>query len=290
MDKTQIDHIYADIRQEIRTAQFEDALQKMDAFVAKLGEQDLDHQMLSLAAQYNSFKKDMRTLGQQAEEKRNRLIFAMIELLTESKDRAYNHFVLQNETVADLEKDRERELLSKIESLENKIEKMVASKLEDIIIPPNYQAEISKEFRIAFCYPENWTFNKFPREVMYGGAVDQNSAAQYGFARNFNLVISDISTIDQNDQEIFDANPHQVVALLPQCQLIDQRNFLLQGLPARKYLFQYISNEGIPLGLYQVAAIFRDQQKMYTWSFTAHLDHMDESMVLFDNILATFKF
>lgn len=188
--------------------------------------------------------------------------------------------------------DREFGKLSsdeKIARLENEITQLITSKLDNFTIPKGYKSEVSKEFQFGFCFPEDWTFSRFPQQTMYGQAIDLKSAGTTGFSRSVNVVISDISNENQDLSAIFEACLQGVLMLMPNSELIFKENFLLQGLPAIRYRVDYVLNSEIELTVYQIVVADKDKKNVYAISFTTTQSDFESSRVLFDNIASTFR-
>lgn len=177
----------------------------------------------------------------------------------------------------------------KIRILENQIEQLITSKLDNFVIPEGYKPEVSKEFRFGFCYPEYWEFSRFPQQTQYGFARDLKSAERLGFARNVNVIIADISSQEGELDKIYESNLAAVLTLMPNAKLVFKEDFLFQGLAATKYRVDWVTNLGEQLALYQILVADKDRKNLYTLSFTTTQEDFDSSRVLFDNIAGTFR-
>ena len=178
----------------------------------------------------------------------------------------------------------------KIRRLETQIEQLITSKLDNFVIPEGYKPEVSKEFHFGFCYPEYWEFSRFPQQTQYGLARDLKSAKKLGFARNVNVIITDISRQEAELDEIYESNLAGVLALMSNAELVFKENFLFQGLPARKYRVDSVTNIGDQLALYQILVADKSRKNLYIISFTTTQEDFESSKVLFDNIAGTFRF
>ena len=177
----------------------------------------------------------------------------------------------------------------KIKRLETQIEQLIISKLDNFVVPEGYKSEVSKEFQFGFCYPEDWEFSRFPQQTQYGFARDLKSAEKLGFARNMNVIITDISSYEGELDEIYESNLEEVLRLMPNAKLVFKENFLFQGLPARKYRVDWVTNLGEQLALYQILVADKDRKNLYIISFTTTKEDFNSSRVLFDNIAGTFR-
>lgn len=177
----------------------------------------------------------------------------------------------------------------KISKLEAEIERLTVSKLNNFIVPNGYKQEISEEFQFGFCYPEGWQFVKFPEETLYGFVKDFNSFEKIGFARNVNVIISDISIQGNNLNALFESGLDSVLELMPNAKMIFKEDLLFQGLPAMKYRVDYVTNSGQQLTVYQFLVASKDRKYLYTISFTTTQEDFNSSKVLFDNIASTFR-
>ncbi len=177
----------------------------------------------------------------------------------------------------------------KIHRLETQIEQLITSKLDNFVVPKGYKPEVSKEFQFGFCYPEYWVFSRFPQQTLYGLARDLKSAKKLGFARNVNVVITDISSQEVELDEIYESNLTGALALISNAKLVFKENFLFQGLPAMKYQVDWVTNSGEQLVLYQIFVADKNRKNLYTISFTTTQEDFDSSRVLFDNVAGTFR-
>lgn len=177
----------------------------------------------------------------------------------------------------------------KIRRLEAQIEQLITSKLDNFVVPEGYKPEVSKEFQFGFCYPEYWEFSRFPQETLYGFARDLKSAERLGFARNVNVIITDINSWEGELDEIYESCLANVLTVMPNAKLVFKENFLFQGLVARKYRVDWVTNLGEQLALYQILVADKDRKNLYTLSFTTTQEDFDSSRVLFDNIAGTFR-
>jgi len=177
----------------------------------------------------------------------------------------------------------------KIHRLETQIEQLIASKLDNFIVPQGHKSEISKEFQFGFCYPKDWEFSRFPQKTFYGFAVDLKSAEILGLARNVNIFIEDISKEEGDLREIYKSSLAVGLAFIPNAELIFKEEFLFQGLPATKSRINYVTNLGEELALYQISVVDKNRKNLYTISFTTTLGDFDSSKALFDNIASTFR-
>lgn len=177
----------------------------------------------------------------------------------------------------------------KIHRLETQIEQLIASKLDNFIVPQGHKSEISKEFQFGFCYPEDWEFSRFPQQTFYGYAVDPKSAEILGFARNVNIIIDDISKAEVDLRKIYESGLAVALAFIPNAELISKEEFLFQGLPATKRRINYVTNLGEELALYQIFVADRNRKNLYTISFTTTQGDFNSSKALFDNIASTFR-
>lgn len=177
----------------------------------------------------------------------------------------------------------------KIKQLQQQVEQLVTSKLDNFVVPKGYKGEISKEFQFGFCYPENWAFSKFPQETKYGVVRDESSAKTTGFARNFNVIITNISDMKDELTDIYKNTQPQLLRLLPNPKLIFGEDFLLQGMSARRYRVDWMTNEGDHLVLYQILVADKKRKNVYIISCTTKPEDFDSSRILFDNIASTFR-
>lgn len=180
----------------------------------------------------------------------------------------------------------------KIRRLETQIEQLIASKLDNFIVPQGHKSEISKEFQFGFCYPKDWDFSRFPQKTFYGFAVDLKSAEILGVARNVNIFIEDIEDISKEEgdlREIYESSLAGGLAFIPNAELIFKEEFLFQGLPATKSRINYVTNLGEELALYQISVADKNRKNLYTISFTTTQGDFDSSKALFDNIASTFR-
>lgn len=177
----------------------------------------------------------------------------------------------------------------KIHRLETQIEQLIASKLDNFIVPQGYKSEISKEFQFGFCYPEDWQFSRFPQKTFYGLAAGLKSAEILGFARNMNVFIEDISEMEGDLREIYKSSLANALVIIPNTELIFEEEFLLQCLPASKWRINYVTNLGEELALYQISVADKNRKNLYTISFATARGDFDSSKALFDNIASTFR-
>lgn len=176
-----------------------------------------------------------------------------------------------------------------IHQLELKIKDLVAAKLDNFIVPENYTAEISNEFKFGFCYPKDWNFNKFPQQTFYGAAIDSAPDTEQAFHRNINIVISDISHVEEDLTSLYDNGYNSLLAFLPNPTPISIEDCLLNGLPAKKYRVNYVNNEGLALTLYQILIADKNKTNLYAISFTVSQANFENSKSLFDNMLSTLR-
>ncbi len=161
-------------------------------------------------------------------------------------------------------------------------------------VPARYKPEIStlNEFPFGFCYPEEWTFTRFPTQVRYGFAIDPKSEQQLGFSRNINICIDDISDNKNDRKVIYDAGLKDVLALLPNAMLIfKDDNFVFQGFSAAKWIVEWTpqTERNQTLTVYQIVVVGRESKYCYSISFTTTKEDFDRSKYLFDNIANTFR-
>ncbi|HEX7320325.1 MAG TPA: hypothetical protein VF399_08210 [bacterium] len=177
----------------------------------------------------------------------------------------------------------------KIRRLETQIEQLITSKLDNFIVPIGYKPEVSKEFQFGFCYPEYWEFSRFPQETQYGFARDLKSVERLGFARNVNVIITNIDTWKGELDEMYESGLADVLALMPNAKLVFKENFLFLGLAAKKYRVDWVTNLGEQLALYQILVVDRVKENLYTLTFTTTQEDFDSSIALFDDIALTFR-
>lgn len=176
-----------------------------------------------------------------------------------------------------------------IHRLETKIEELIASKLDNFIVPQGYKSEISKEFQFGFCYPKDWEFSRFPQQTQYGFARDLKSAERLGSARNMNVIITDISSHEGELDEIYESSLSMVSTCMSNAKLIFKEDSLFQGLAAMKYRVDWVTNLGEQVALYQILVADKGRKNLYTISFTTTQGDFDSSKALFDNIASTFR-
>ncbi len=171
----------------------------------------------------------------------------------------------------------------KVRNLEKQIEDLLINKFDDFNIPQGYKAEISKEFRFGFCYPEDWGFSRFSELKLYGGAVDEKSG------NNIVIAISDITDQEKELDEIYKAELELQSDLFPKAQVIFRENILFHGLPASKHLLNYETNSGLAISLYQIMVTDKKKQNLYVLSFTTSQGDFNSMRGVFDNIAGTFR-
>jgi hypothetical protein len=177
----------------------------------------------------------------------------------------------------------------RIRSIEEQVQQLVASKLDNFTVPAGYRSEISTEFCFGFCYPSDWKFSRYPQFVMYGSAIDAKSATTLDFARNMNVNIEDIRNRQESLHDLLDAGILLALKLLPNAQSVSADHFLLNGLAAIRSIINYVTNDGRQLSLLSIMVADRDRQKLYTASFTTTTQDFPSSKPLFDDILSTFR-
>lgn len=175
----------------------------------------------------------------------------------------------------------------KINKLEEQIEGLIASKLDNFIVPHGYKSEISKEFKFGFCYPKGWEFSKFPKQTFYGFALDSKSTEE--FKKNVNVIIEDISTKKGELSEIYQNTMKNNLAIMPNSELIFKEESLFQGLPALKYRINYTTNLGERLTLYQILVADKDRKNAFIITFTTTQEEFESSRILLDSIASTFR-
>ncbi len=186
--------------------------------------------------------------------------------------------------------DKNESVEQKLKKLEEMIQEQIKTELlNNFVIPANYSFEISKEFKFGFCYPQDWSFSRFPQQTQYGVIKDQSSGKIYGFSTNFNIIISDISDSKSNLNEIYNAGL-SVLNILPNSNLIDNNDFLFNGLQARKHRIDYIDNKGLELTAYQVLVADESKERLFVLTFTTVTSQFNTNKTTFDDILSTFRF
>lgn len=177
----------------------------------------------------------------------------------------------------------------KIRRLETQIEQLITSKLDNFVVPEGYKPEVSKEFHFGFCYPEYWEFSRFPQQTQYGFARDLKSAERLGLARNMNVLITDMNSWEGELNELYESTLANVLEFMPSAKLVFKEEFLFQGLVAKKYRVDWVTNLGEQLALYQILVADKDRKNLYTLSFGTTQEDFDSSRVLFNNIAGTFR-
>lgn len=177
----------------------------------------------------------------------------------------------------------------RIQSLEDQLQAIVRSKLENFIVPSGYKAEISKEFRFGFCYPHDWEFDRFPEQTMYGMAIDRESAKNEGFGTNLNVVISDIGHTKSNLNELFENATQVTLDAIAGSELISKERILLNGLEAARTLIHFTSGTGHQLASYQILVVDKGRNFMYAITFTSLVEEFESLKTTFDNIASTFR-
>lgn len=123
MHTLQIDYHVRKVREAIKLANFDDALQLLEKFIKETSQEtsdpdlDLDTQLLSLTARYNSDLKNQRMGLTTNKEVQNSLIFSMTQLLKDTRKIALENTTMQ--VTGDLEKLNEKmnESLIKLEKI-----------------------------------------------------------------------------------------------------------------------------------------------------------------------------
>lgn len=177
----------------------------------------------------------------------------------------------------------------KIRNLQTQVEQLIKSKLDNFIVPEGYKEEVSNEFQFGFCYPKYWEFSRFPKQTQYGIVKDLESAGKLGFARNMNLIVTDISGMKAELYEIYETSLAELLTVMHSAKLVFEDDFLFQGLAAKKYRVDYTTNLGDQLAVYQILVADKDRKDLYIISFTTTQEDFDSSRVLFDNIAGTFR-
>lgn len=188
--------------------------------------------------------------------------------------------------------EREFERLSadeKIRRLETQLEQLITSKLDNFTVPEGYKPEVSKEFQFGFCYPKGWEFSRFPQQTQYGLARDLKSAEKLGFARNVNVIITDIGSQEADLDKIYESGLTETLTLVPNAELVFKEESLFQGLLSMKYRVNWVTNLGDRLALYQILVADKNRKKLHIISFTTTQEDFDSSRVLFDSIASTFR-
>lgn len=119
------------IRSEIKRARFDDALSQLEEFIQKIGDKELDKQIIALTARYNVDIKEKLIGVKDRDNELNKLINALTQILGEAKEIALEKITLK--ATNELEKLNERgtDAVEKLEKL-NKL--MAESRLLEIEI------------------------------------------------------------------------------------------------------------------------------------------------------------
>jgi hypothetical protein len=288
MTRQQIDTTYQQIRSQIKRARFQEALEGLDVFVNQLGDVYLETDVLSLTARFHEQWREKIRLGSIDREEHNLLILSTLEVLNQAKTLAY-------EQASDLEPahnpvtDEAEKLAQRIAALEAELDAALRQRLDDIIVPDNYQVETSKEFAFAFCYPKDWNISRFPQQVQYGAVSEPFLPGQNKFGSNMNIVLSDISQNPLELEQLYEQALREVTAVVYQPELKFREAIKLRGLPAFRYRIDYTTNDDRRLSLMQVLVANATREKLYILSFTTTSADFEQARIVFDNMLSTFR-
>jgi hypothetical protein len=166
--------------------------------------------------------------------------------------------------------------------------------LSDFRVPEGYSPEVSTipNLTFGFCYPKSWVFSPLPQQVVYGSAEDPHSPHEIGFARNVNVVISDISAGQEPLNELYEACIRGPLLSLSRAKLVFRDDdFIFQGLRAIRFRMDWIpqDEEKRAVALYRISVADKERKKLYHISFTTLKEDFDNARPIFDNIAATFR-
>lgn len=261
------------IKSLIRTNKIAKAFESLHDFIAASGNDDLESDLILLESRFNQNKKLFLNIGEANEEKRNKIVLGLIEILNMASK------------TADAQKAN---LQSEIEAQEKQVQQLVDSQLGDMIVPNNYEVEVSNEFKFSFCYPQNWSFNKYPQRTVQYGHIIENEAAT-DFDTNMNVVIDDISHYDIPLKELYIYGVNSIQEAMPDAVLIFSEIFLFKGLKAIRSRINYMV-EGTALTLFQVSVADASQERLFHISFTCLAEKYEDNKLLFENIISTLRF
>jgi hypothetical protein len=173
----------------------------------------------------------------------------------------------------------------RIRELEEQIQDLVASKLDNFIVPEGYKAEVSSEFSFGFAYPGDWNLAKFPKHTQYCLVIDPHPN---DFSRNMNIVIEDISEYKGTPSDMFQAAQKAALDALNQSALVSSEEFLFHGLMATRQVLNWRMGDH-DLSTYQIISVDGSRKNAYTITFTTTQDDFLRSRQVFDNIASTFR-
>jgi hypothetical protein len=147
----------------------------------------------------------------------------------------------------------------------------------------------SAEFNFGMELPKEWEFQKFPQTVMYGYAIEKQSAKELGFATNFNLVIEKYDESKGNLEIQLKSVFQQILKALKNAELKKSEKFVLNSNPAYKTQVIY-SEDDKRLVMYQVTSFNQAKKTMYHLTFTTLKSEFDKNKPLFDKAIDSFRF
>ena len=255
--------------------------EKIDLFLVKYNCTEWQEDKVVLKNLFSNYQNQFVSGKKVEPEIKNRVTLGLTQLMNDASSLAIQRLNLSTAVAADSQKDND------IQTLRSKTKALVESKLSDIVIPKNYQVEVSEEFQFSFCYPQNWAFDRFPQTVQYGYILDPNESGH--FQTNMNVVIEDISKIQYSVEDHYQMGINALVAHLNGSQVLHSESFLFKGLSAIRSIVNHHTH-GYPLTLYQVSVADHAGTTMYHISFTCLQTKFEENQLLFENITSTLRF
>ena len=174
--------------------------------------------------------------------------------------------------------------------LEQGLRDLVAAQLDNFTVPPGYVAEISPQFRFAFCYPEGWEFGRFPASVQYGFARDAVLQSTKGVRRQLTITISDVSGMKESDVDaVLEANASMPSVLLPNAHEQSRERFLFHGRRAIRQELRVEYRDGDQAMAYNIAVANAHRTRLFNISFMTDVKDFPTAKQVFDDIAATFR-
>lgn len=279
MNTNQLKKTKEKVKDQIRNNEIEDAFKTLGKLSTELGYSKLENRIILLENRYQHNKNTFHNIGTWDEEERNKIVLSLMEILNDvSEEKADDAHAISDESEL-------QEKNQQIKALEKQIEDLVSSQLADIIVPENYNIETSNEFKFSFCYPKNWSFQRFPQQVFYGAIMD--NSLNSSFQTNMNIVITDMTNNHIPFEQRYQQEVQQLLMMLQQSSLIFAEFFLFMGRNGTRTRINYFLNQ--PLTLYQITIPSKDHQKNFCISFTCLTLEFENRRLLFDNIISTLR-
>lgn len=133
------------IRELIKKARIEDALNEIEKFIEEIGDKELDKEIITLTARYNQEEKEKRLGIKSDYENQNKIIYAMFQILNETKEIAIEKATLNTEKELDKSKVEPKTTKFIITIDDDKIDEFKKERINDFIRALSRLLEIKEE-------------------------------------------------------------------------------------------------------------------------------------------------